>query len=251
MLMFMRMVTKRSGRILIVDDEPDLREILRDEFSSLGFSVCEAESGREAFEMVCAQAIDIVVTDIRMVKGSGVELLEKIRKEKPSRPGVILVTGFADISRAEIYEKGADAIIGKPFDLDTLTDAAIRILEPIPQRWAAPLKDPITFGTIRQAFPSLISAIKSRDLCFGRGGFCLKNPSQLPRTGDRFEFELSFSDRSPCFKGVGACRWTRQKQQDSQSSAAGVEILGLEPASYEIFKAVLADTEPIALIPRG
>jgi CheY-like chemotaxis protein len=102
-------------KILVVDDEPDLREITAFEFEHKGAQVVTAEGGYEALEIVKTGGIDLIVSDVRMPEGSGEELLDSLNGENllGSSP-IILVTGFADISREEALRKGALELFYKP-----------------------------------------------------------------------------------------------------------------------------------------
>ena len=119
----------QGNSILVVDDEPALREILKEELEYLGANVNEAANGHEAFELVRKTSFDAVISDIRMPGGDGVELLTRIRQGHPTMPVVMLITGFADITVEEAYAKGAAAVLSKPFDLGTLTKELVRLIQ--------------------------------------------------------------------------------------------------------------------------
>ncbi|RYZ59207.1 MAG: response regulator [Proteobacteria bacterium] len=104
--------------VLVVDDEPELREILKEEFEYCGYSVVEAENGSKAAALLNQHPIDVVVSDIRMPGGSGLDLLSAINGREGSRPPVILVSAFVDINVAEAQQKGAFDLVSKPYDLN-------------------------------------------------------------------------------------------------------------------------------------
>ncbi|MBC7692606.1 MAG: response regulator [Methylotenera sp.] len=114
------MVTTQPRKILIVDDEPLIREILRFALQFEGHEVLEAESGHRAFELLQSQAVDLVLSDIRMPNGDGIELLANIRAQDAVTPPVVFMTGFSDLSRENAISKGASELIYKPFELDQL-----------------------------------------------------------------------------------------------------------------------------------
>ena len=116
--------------ILLVDDEPDILEVLQDLLTSKmpGATVDRADSGRAALERLAATDYDVVVSDVVMPGMSGLELLERIRSIRPGTP-VVLMTGFSErdlIVRA--LRGGAYDFIQKPIDYDhflaTVTRAA-------------------------------------------------------------------------------------------------------------------------------
>ena len=118
------------GRILVVDDEPNIRLVLRDILlvGGAALEVEEAADGREALEKVRAGSFDVVLADITMPRMSGTELLRALREERPELP-VIMITAVRD--REEILEclkRGAWDYILKPFDIDHVRAAVRRAL---------------------------------------------------------------------------------------------------------------------------
>ena len=111
-------------RVLLVDDEAEVRDVLRDEFEYSGFSVIEACGGDEAFDLVRYELPDIIVSDIRMPEGSGMILLERIKSSKYSYIPFIVVSAFSDTTAAIAREHGAYAYIPKPFELPLLIHKA-------------------------------------------------------------------------------------------------------------------------------
>lgn len=106
----------KEKSILIVDDEMELRRAIAFDFKRRGCIVYEAANGNEAFEIVMKNPIHIVVSDVRMPNGTGLELLKRIRQQHPTIPIVLLATGFADLSEHEALKLGALGLIEKPID---------------------------------------------------------------------------------------------------------------------------------------
>ncbi|MEZ4873184.1 MAG: response regulator [Bdellovibrionales bacterium] len=116
-------------KVLVVDDEKDLCEIVSFELEDIGFSVKTAHNGSDAFTMVKDQGdFDLVISDVRMTGGDGIELLENIKKYDAKKPPVILMTGFADVTEDEVLEKGAIAIIAKPISFSELRSSIDKAL---------------------------------------------------------------------------------------------------------------------------
>lgn len=107
-------------RVLIVDDEEDLAEIIQEELQDYGFHVELATSGNSAFQKVQESAFDLVISDIKMPDGDGCELLENIRKLHPSSPVVMLMTGFSQYSEDDLIARGAAALLEKPIDVESI-----------------------------------------------------------------------------------------------------------------------------------
>jgi len=114
------------GKILVVDDDPDVRLATRDFLSSKGYEVAVAEGGREALRMIEASPPDVVLLDVAMPVMDGMETLRRIVATHPAMP-VIMVTANADIEiTSKVLQLGAADYVPKPFDLDYL-DQAISI----------------------------------------------------------------------------------------------------------------------------
>tara|TARA_Y100000590_G_C15600748_1_gene969931 strand:- start:871 stop:1242 length:372 start_codon:yes stop_codon:yes gene_type:complete len=115
-------------KVLIVDDEPDLRELLAEEFELEGANVDTAADGEEAFEMIKENNYKLVLSDVRMAPGDGISLLENVNQWSDNGPHFFFITGFADISRDEAISKGAKEVFSKPIDLDDLLSQIVKLL---------------------------------------------------------------------------------------------------------------------------
>jgi CheY-like chemotaxis protein len=114
--------------ILIVDDERPVRQFLVAAFQQEGHQVLEASHGRQALNIVAAASPhpDIVISDVMMPLLGGIELCNMLKAD-PSTADIPVVLMSAAHPRATA-ESAADAIIGKPFDLDTLDRLVQRLL---------------------------------------------------------------------------------------------------------------------------
>lgn len=117
-------VLLQNKTLLIVDDEPDLRGILSSELEYLGAKVYQAENVTAAKLIIDQHHIDLVISDIRMPGETGIDLLNYIKSKSSDGPPVILITGFADITNQSAIEKGAAALLSKPFLLEDLFQMA-------------------------------------------------------------------------------------------------------------------------------
>lgn len=118
-------------RILLAEDDAELRALLASSLSSPGRVVESVNDGLAALERVLDPAkppIDVIVTDIRMPRMTGVDMLGRLREEKCAVP-VVLMTGFGQsCNAAEMEQLGASRIFEKPFDVDDL-DRALTLLD--------------------------------------------------------------------------------------------------------------------------
>ena len=114
------------GKVLIIDDEPEVRDLLQEFLAGRGYDVLVAESGSAALGILGADQPDLVLLDVAMPNMDGVETLKRIVALQPSMP-VIMVTANADIATtSKLLAMGAVDYIPKPFDLDYL-DQAVNI----------------------------------------------------------------------------------------------------------------------------
>ena len=108
------------GRILVVDDEPQVGAMLRDLLVELGYVVKNAVSGVEALGLVPIYLPDAVLLDLSMPGMTGVEVLDHLRRLNPDLP-VIIVTGNQDLQTARAtLTRGAFDYIQKPFTVEVL-----------------------------------------------------------------------------------------------------------------------------------
>ena len=108
------------GRVLVVDDEPEVCGVLRDALLDSGYSVKTAVSGREALGLIPVFQPDVVLLDVAMPGMSGVEILDQVRREHP-RVAVIMVTANQEEAAArQMLARGAFDYVPKPFDLSVV-----------------------------------------------------------------------------------------------------------------------------------
>jgi CheY-like chemotaxis protein len=116
------------GKILVVDDDQSIREILIDFLGELGFTVIDASGGAEALARIQRDAPDVVLLDIRMPGMDGVETLRRLRDLNAAIP-VLMITGNEDAQTAEeTLRLGAFDCVSKPFDFSYLERAIHKML---------------------------------------------------------------------------------------------------------------------------
>ncbi|MEY3474010.1 MAG: hypothetical protein RL087_468, partial [Pseudomonadota bacterium] len=111
------MTTSASRRLLVVDDEPDLRTLYELTLVREGYDVESAGSVDEAWQMICEAAYDAVITDMRLPDGTGLELLQRLEKAG-RRERAIVITAYGSAENAvEALKAGAYDYLTKPVDL--------------------------------------------------------------------------------------------------------------------------------------
>lgn len=119
----------KDSRILIVDDQPGMRETFTDILTDKGYQVEVAEDGYQAIERVRKSPFDIIFMDIRMPGINGVQTYREVKKIDP-KAAVIMMTAHAveDLVREAITE-GAYTVIYKPFDVDRIVATIERVIK--------------------------------------------------------------------------------------------------------------------------
>ncbi len=111
--------------ILIVDDEEDIRKIVRLQLSGTHFKILEAEGAEQAVELLKDNAltVDVIICDVRMPRVSGVEAVAYFRQNFPSTP-VLVLTGFPDVNLAvDFMKEGVLDYLVKPVEKEKLIEA--------------------------------------------------------------------------------------------------------------------------------
>ena len=110
----------KLARIIVVDDDESIRKVLATIFEENGYTVDTAENGKQAIEKTEKNFYNLGLFDIRLPDIEGTELLAKVKDTTP-RMRKIIVTGYPSLPNAvEALNKGADAYILKPFDMDKI-----------------------------------------------------------------------------------------------------------------------------------
>jgi DNA-binding response OmpR family regulator len=109
-----------EGRVLVVDDEPEITAVLEEHFRAVGYEVDVAHNGADALRMAVARRPDAVLLDVTMPGPDGGEVLGRLRAVDPT-VAVVMLTGNGDVELArKLLRAGAFDYVPKPFQLDVL-----------------------------------------------------------------------------------------------------------------------------------
>ncbi|MDR2395536.1 MAG: response regulator [Endomicrobium sp.] len=154
-----------KGKILIVDDEQAIRDLLIQEFVSLGYDVLFAVDGQDAISKITSNKINVVVSDIKMPKVDGITLLKTIKDKSPETE-VVIMTGHATMDNA-LYamRSGAYDFVQKPFNIDELSALVEKAMEKRELKILLALYESSTaiFSSVKleELFPVFISLLKN------------------------------------------------------------------------------------------
>lgn len=144
-------MTPESSNVLVVDDDPNLTDLLVDTLAALGYQPFSAGSAPEALQILSKTRIDLVISDINMPEMSGLELLQEIKKKNQRLP-VMLITGIStDSIKDRAFSQGADGFLSKPFRIGTMEVEIGKLLQGLQRRRIAIIDDNQDFlSSLRQ-----------------------------------------------------------------------------------------------------
>lgn len=121
-----------KGKILIVDDEQDVRDIFQDRLEKAGYNTLMAENGEEAIKTLRSGDnmvnVGIIFCDIRMPKVNGIECIDFLKQQAPGIP-VVVVTGYPDANVAkDLLKKGVKQYLIKPLDKERMMEVVEEII---------------------------------------------------------------------------------------------------------------------------
>ena len=106
-------------KVLVVDDEPPIRKLLRMGFGTQGYHIIDAPNAKTALELM-ADEPDLVILDLGLPDMQGLELLRQIRQLREDVPIVVLSSRGDEVAKVEALDLGADDYVTKPFGMDEL-----------------------------------------------------------------------------------------------------------------------------------
>ena len=124
-----------EGKVLIVDDEPSIRRVIRTTFGTLGFDIAEAVNGEQALPLLRSASFDAVLLDVNMPGMGGLEACREIRRQFPLISVLMLTVRDTEDDKVEALNAGADDSVTKPFPIRELVArvrAAVRRSHALP-----------------------------------------------------------------------------------------------------------------------
>ncbi len=120
---------RQRAKVLVVEDDPAMRDLLVEELTDEGFDVLSAANGRAGVDMVLTHPVDLVITDLRMPDVDGFDLIRDVQATRQA-PHIVMITAFGSIETAiKAVKLGAFDYITKPFEFEELILAADKALK--------------------------------------------------------------------------------------------------------------------------
>ena len=128
-------MTSDPVRVLVVEDEPDLLRLLVHILGAAGFRVIQAYGAQDALRKIALHHPDLVVTDLAMPRMSGVELIERVKRDPSTHhiPCIAVTAYMWDQIASSAHQVGCDGFVGKPFNADKLLKEVAKFV-PVPGR---------------------------------------------------------------------------------------------------------------------
>ncbi|MEO6625642.1 MAG: two-component system response regulator OmpR [Burkholderiaceae bacterium] len=129
----MNQTTNRNDRILVVDDDQRIRDLLRRYLSQEGFDVVQAEDGKSLNRVLMRDSVDLIVLDLMLPGEDGLAICRRLRAANDKTPIIMLTAKVEDVDRIVGLEVGADDYLGKPFNPRELLARIHAVLRRRPQ----------------------------------------------------------------------------------------------------------------------
>lgn len=244
------MTTAKTIKLLVVDDEPELADLVARNLELRGYQAMAVNTVADAVMALDQSDYDAVLSDVRMPVADGMELIATICNEARPQLNVFLMSAYTDITRANILDHGAMDIFAKPLNFK-LIDATIRFFAvPIEQRYQSTQSAPAN-NILEARFNSLPEAESTNAFELGRGGFFLNTKAEDLKPGSELPFNISFANGSRTFSGSGKVVWTRSEPRAPFLAGYGIAFTSLDAASCASLKNELASRYRRPVVPIG
>lgn len=218
------MALLKKINVLIAEDEISLLRLLKLKCERMGAHVITCNNGKEAIEILEDNEIDLIISDIRMPELDGIEILKFSRDKFWDKPAVILLSGYADYTLMDIYNMGADVVLGKPYRMQDVVEYAKKILLERDDRWKE-CPDVEISKKVSLSERNLDESIENKKILIGRGGLYIFSESIRCQVTEYLEFEITFENGNILnISGIGRVMWL-EKFEEKRKIGLQIEYL--------------------------
>jgi len=232
-----------NRKVLIVDDEPELRDIFKQVLESYGFEAFGASSGREAISVVSQESIEAIISDVRMADGNGLDFLDYIRNISGENLLFILMTGFSDIHPEQAYDRGASALLKKPMEPEAVVQCLNQLLRlsKISQKLRPPRY--ATSLSVLLQDTGKADEQKGQIQNISRSGFLVSVDELSMNLNEETQFKILFKNNSDALEGRCTLRRISYPTKFQKDHQAGFEICDMSETSKEMLFKLLRQLE--------
>lgn len=228
-------------RVLFVDDEPEVVDIMRRRFERKRYDFFGAGNITEALTVFAENEIDVLITDLKMPGGTGLDLLAAIKQTGRKEPAAILLTGSTSQSAtAMAREAGFEAVIEKPISTSAVIRAAELCCADTAQGTHQRTGKRINIDSSVQVYFDKTGKVMGTALfdISERGCFLIVDEKEVfPEINDHVQFKIALKNSEGdivVVDGLGVVRWTRPKWKSEQKPAGvGIEFLDISRSFRE------------------
>ncbi len=224
--------------ILVVDDEPDARDILRFDLERSGFNVVDVGSAKDALDLLEKTEFHAIISDCAMPVMNGLEFLKKVRERDPEKPIFIFCTGHPLLSEKALKQLGALAMFIKPYDPKRLKKILHEHLNPRPQRFTLiPSQKEFPEISVEMEYSGARHSVELENI--GPAGMFLRLNNGLPQVGEQVKvYVVVAAENWSPFDGDAEVRWVRKHH--GEIPGVGIQFKDMTCAGWDSLARLLA-----------
>ncbi|MBX9768388.1 MAG: response regulator [Bdellovibrionales bacterium] len=235
----------RRLKILVVDDDADIRKWVETTLSQFGHRIALAHNVLSAIEILRTDGFDMIISDLRMDGDDGIDLLAHVRRINWTSPKFVLFTSHADLPHEMALDLGANDVLAKPCSERELVDCVMSTFKDIHSQGEGGSEEREKKIRVRVALDADLMiegdpvARVAKVLNVAKGGMFLCLEHSQPEVNSLVSLKVRFPVGTPgvsagfVFQVRGLVRWSRQMADKGQPSGFGVQFLDLKPYDSE------------------
>jgi len=241
----------RKPRVLIVDDEDEILELLQEHLDEFGFKVYTESEATKALERIPLLYVDFLITDIRMPGMDGYQLTKAIRKTFPNYPIIFMVTGFSQYRLDACLHEGAAGLFAKPIDLDHVNFTLV-------EHYIDSQYERNRFLRIDANLPVEVNktmTLKAGNIGFGGAFIPLERTESWKKlsikVGGLVELRFFLEDSETSIKAITEVVWIRREERPGMPAGFGVRFKQIADDDLEHVREFVRINRIRSFVPKG